>query len=372
MIAKQQLRKPENWQDFESLCKKLWGEIWKCPEIKKNGRQGQSQHGVDVYGIPYDETEYYGIQCKGKDEYTHQQLTEKEIDDEIKKAKKFEPALKKFFFATTANKDAKIEAYIRKKNIANKKKNSFEIHIFSWEDIVDLIDENKQTYDYYVRSINYKTDHLAIFLFENGEEEITVKVPFKKIVTHYKQRIIPASQQLFGMPSFNINPIVNIPFPISPLFDNSFNHSYCRFFFRLYNKGTEPIKEFKIFFQFEGKYESIDTCSKGHLLSPNYNYDTFIWEESKQGKIVPLKHILVQDDFISFDTICLKPFPEPSKIEFKWKLVSLDYKNEGILILNIVPEFILKEETVLVEDPTYVRTEENIEDYITRGKEDIK
>ena len=33
MKAKQQLRKPENWHDFENLCKKLWGEIWKCPEI---------------------------------------------------------------------------------------------------------------------------------------------------------------------------------------------------------------------------------------------------------------------------------------------------------------------------------------------------
>jgi hypothetical protein len=49
MKAKKQLRKPENWQDFESLCKKLWGEIWNCPEIKKNGRKGQPQHGVDIY-----------------------------------------------------------------------------------------------------------------------------------------------------------------------------------------------------------------------------------------------------------------------------------------------------------------------------------
>ena len=28
MIAPMQLQKPDNWQDFESLCKKLWGEIW--------------------------------------------------------------------------------------------------------------------------------------------------------------------------------------------------------------------------------------------------------------------------------------------------------------------------------------------------------
>ena len=72
MIAPTQIRKPENWQDFEKLCKKLWGEIWNCPDtIKRNGRLGQSQRGVDVYGIPKGESHYYGIQCKGKNDYTN-------------------------------------------------------------------------------------------------------------------------------------------------------------------------------------------------------------------------------------------------------------------------------------------------------------
>ncbi len=71
---KKQLPKPENWQDFESLCKKLWGIPNK---IKKNGRSGQPQHGVDIYGIPKRETEYWCIQCKGKDEYTKSALTYK-------------------------------------------------------------------------------------------------------------------------------------------------------------------------------------------------------------------------------------------------------------------------------------------------------
>jgi hypothetical protein len=40
MEASKSLRRPTSWQDFETLCKKLWGEIWSCPEIKKNGRSG--------------------------------------------------------------------------------------------------------------------------------------------------------------------------------------------------------------------------------------------------------------------------------------------------------------------------------------------
>ena len=135
MKAKQQLRKPEYWQDFENLCKKLWGEVWKCPEIKKNGRQGQIQHGVDVYGIPFGESEFYGIQCKGKDDYSKALLTENEINSEIEKAKFFKPKLKKLYFATTANKDSKIEAFVRTKNIEHIKGELFEVHLFSWEEL---------------------------------------------------------------------------------------------------------------------------------------------------------------------------------------------------------------------------------------------
>ena len=53
MKSPTQIQPPANWQDFETLCKKLWGEIWCCTDtIKKNGRSGQNQYGVDVYGAP--------------------------------------------------------------------------------------------------------------------------------------------------------------------------------------------------------------------------------------------------------------------------------------------------------------------------------
>ena len=110
MIAQTQLKKPSNWQDFEKLCKLLWGEIWSCEDsIKRHGRQGQNQHGVDVFSYVEKYGGYCGIQCKGKDDYTNAQLTEGEIDTEIEKALGFEPELKLLVFATTANKDAKIE-----------------------------------------------------------------------------------------------------------------------------------------------------------------------------------------------------------------------------------------------------------------------
>jgi hypothetical protein len=52
MKASLSLIRPINWQDFESLAKKQWGEIWNCTNIRKNGCRGNNQHGVDVYGRP--------------------------------------------------------------------------------------------------------------------------------------------------------------------------------------------------------------------------------------------------------------------------------------------------------------------------------
>ena len=107
MIAQTQLKKPSNWQDFEKLCKLLWGEIWTCEDtIKRHGCQGRNQHGVGVFSYVEKYGGYCDIQCKGKDDYANDQLTEGEFDTEIEKALGFEPELKLLIFATTANKDA--------------------------------------------------------------------------------------------------------------------------------------------------------------------------------------------------------------------------------------------------------------------------
>ena len=46
--------KPENWQDFERQCHVLFQCIWGDPHAQLNGRRGQPQHGVDIFGHPND------------------------------------------------------------------------------------------------------------------------------------------------------------------------------------------------------------------------------------------------------------------------------------------------------------------------------
>src|SRR5208337_95938 len=104
-----QVPPPKTWQDFETLCCDFWRAIWKDPNAKKNGRQGQEQYGVDVYGNPNQQALWAGVQCKGKDNYTDKKLTEDELRAETDKAKSFIPKLSHFTMATTGPRDAVIQ-----------------------------------------------------------------------------------------------------------------------------------------------------------------------------------------------------------------------------------------------------------------------
>lgn len=369
MESPKTLRRPSNWQDFETLCKKLWSEIWNCPEIQKNGRLGQEQSGVDIFGIPNSEEEYFGIQCKGKSEYNdnHTQFTEKEIEKEIEKAKNFTPKLKKLYFATTALNDSKIQAYIRQKNLDNKKAGLFEIHLFCWETIVDLIDENKQTYDYYIKSQNYKTSKNVYVTFQNDKNELEGNVKFRKTITDYRLKIVPATisdsllsytNLIDSLKSNNLSP-----------HHYKINNSHFNFFFRIHNIGNDPIEDFKILLKFNGEFQDLDTVTKGgHYSMPlvKHTYDTFINKQNKTGQIIPLKKILVSEDTMGFDDITIKPLLEGSEIAIDWKIISKDYKNEGKLLLKLKVEIEITHKAVLVTDPLKIRIEETeIEDHLT-------
>lgn len=374
MKAPQTLRRPANWQDFELLCKVLWGEIWNCPEIQKNGRLGQEQSGVDVFGIPADDDSYYGIQCKGKSEYNdnqynYPQFSEKEIEKEIEKAKTFSPTLKKFYLTTTALNDAKIQAFVRQKNIEHRKNNLFEVHLFCWETIVDLIDENKRTNDYYVKSQNYKSNQSVSISFENGETEIICKPKFKKQITHFKQKIVLAQPNSFFETLHRQQAFINSISP-KPMFSREINKSYVGIYIKIYNSGKDPIEEYKLLLDFEGDIVDLKDRNDFGLnliaLPKNYISTTFLWLDSLSGKLIPKKSILVGDDTFSSERIFIKTPPNESDILIKWKLLSKDYKDEGTLIIKVIPSIVTKYEDILVEDPLKVRiVEGEIEDYLT-------
>ena len=135
-----QLPPPDNWQDFEKLCWDLWKEIWRDPNTQRHGRQGQAQHGVDVYGRPDRGRVFAGVQCKGKDSYADKTATVTELLDEVEKAKGFEPPLSEFLFVTSGPKDAQVEEEARKLTAKHAEQGLFAVVAFGWRDVVERLE----------------------------------------------------------------------------------------------------------------------------------------------------------------------------------------------------------------------------------------
>lgn len=330
---KQQLRKPENWQDFEELCKVLWGEVWKCPEIKKNGRSGQNQNGVDICGIPKGENGYFGIQCKGKDEYTNAKLTEIEILKEIEKAKNFKPKLVKLIFATTANKDERIEEFFREQNLKHLNQDLFEVHLYCWEEIVDLIDSNKKTSDWYIRKQKFSSEFAVTITFENDSDIKEFKPTLRKNHITYLIK-----------PGLYANPIQDSDIIFSPqpkrhfLAGSQANRSSCVFSISIKNSGNHQLESFKLTLDLTSELYSHKIVDKSNSFLDHTKYPYNIKYSSKKG-ILEIKNengILVQNDEFLSDQICIRPLIEyPFCSEIPWKLISKDFTSSGVLKIEI-------------------------------------
>lgn len=141
-----QIPPPENGEQFEKICLDLYKAEF-GDKTKRIGRQGQLQNGVDIHVPDKD----IGIQCKKR--ALGGEITQEKLIDEVRKAKKFSPPLKRFILATTCKRDAKIqkEALLISKEHEQEKLFSVEIH--SWYEIKQFLDKYPEVYeDYYPTS----------------------------------------------------------------------------------------------------------------------------------------------------------------------------------------------------------------------------
>ncbi|WP_027926395.1 hypothetical protein [Pseudomonas sp. URMO17WK12:I12] len=155
---------PAYWQDFERLTLDFAKHNWQDDYAERNGRQGQEQAGVDVYGYNYKQKEHTGIQCKkrawktkpGADTPSNTLSTD-EIDKEIKLAKSFIPTLERFIISTTAPRDSDLQEHVRK---INENKKGFSVSLIFWEDYVDFLNDNPGfMYRYYENVLKYRSTY---------------------------------------------------------------------------------------------------------------------------------------------------------------------------------------------------------------------
>ena len=128
---------PNDPHAFESLCLDLWRCIWRDPNAQLNGRNGQPQAGVDVFGQSHGLQK--GIQCKQSDGRLAKAFTSKHVDDAVANAELFEPKLKEFILATTRPRDAAIQAHARNLTFERRKADKFPVHVWAWDDIWQAI-----------------------------------------------------------------------------------------------------------------------------------------------------------------------------------------------------------------------------------------
>ena len=124
---------PNDATAFESLCLDLWKDIWQDSGAQKNGRRGQAQAGVDVFGR--EQGQLVGVQCKQKDGRLWSKVTEAELEAEVQAARRFKPKLTKFILATTAPRDTALQQVANNLTEQYRHQKLFSVEVWAWEDL---------------------------------------------------------------------------------------------------------------------------------------------------------------------------------------------------------------------------------------------
>lgn len=357
--------RPKNWQDFELLCANLWKSEYSCYDINLHGRLGQNQHGVDVYGYINNGSELFGIQCKGKDEYNHSQITKNEIDREITKALTFEPNLSLFIFATTSPRDEEIQKYIRIKDQEYFQSHKVHITIKFWDCIEELLDFHTVVKDWYEGTISKSYAIKVDTVVENG-----VLTPrFKKVQREY----------VFGSLFLGPEPIVDILHQRQGI-----NHTWCKFDICLTNIGKSVLEDYSL----ELNFDSTQVRAISNLndeLTNNFwelelnkikseNMELFHRKNDDYSLIlVPKNKVLVQSDS-KLCRVGLLPKYSAMEIVVKWKLLARDYHEDGLLSIPVSPSFVNAKEVKVIGFGGNPRTENVIDDdieYLDKDDSDL-
>ena len=131
------LPRPKSWDEFEDITAAILKVRWKTPNVTRNGRSGQAQNGVDIYGrARHLDDKYAGAQCKKLSD----SISWKTIVEAVNEAEDFEPKLAEFYVATTAPRDTEIQKLARMLTEERRQIGKYPVEVLFWEDIcLDLV-----------------------------------------------------------------------------------------------------------------------------------------------------------------------------------------------------------------------------------------
>ena len=272
------LNYPANWEDFEDLCFHLWKSIWGDHASHPNGRRGQRQNGVDIYGRPPFHDQYTGVQCKGKNGNYGQKLTREEIDTECENAKDFKPQLDTFIMATTSPRDVDVQEHCRE--ISSQKKFNFEVDTWSWDDIE--------------KEVQCRPDIMEEFYPEVKASELINEIKLSRITSSNKLHAFFSRPGLLDR--FDEQSIILVDNVTYELATNAFEHGKATYF-------NVCVEGKKILFRDDGfKYNPKcllgDGINKGGSLTLKYAEKEFsfdYWYED-DGNVFELSYLGYDDN----------------------------------------------------------------------------
>lgn len=144
-ISSSHIPQPKSWEEFEDICLSAAKLRWDSSDFFGNGRLGQKQDGVDVWG--YDIAGWHiGVQCKN----TLAGISLAIVQKEICNAESFEPKLDHLYVSTTAPRDAKLQKEVRQISATRKAEGNFQVDILFWDDVAgDLGLDDKVFFKHY-------------------------------------------------------------------------------------------------------------------------------------------------------------------------------------------------------------------------------
>jgi hypothetical protein len=155
-IASSNVPTPKSWDEFEDITLAAAKLRWNSSDFFRNGRPGQKQDGVDIWGHD-DDNRHIGVQCKN----TVDGVSLETVKDEIANAKAFAPKLDRLYIATTAKRDAVLQKAVRKISQQRATAGQFKVDVLFWDDICQDLAKNDDVFFRHYPQSKQGTDPVA-------------------------------------------------------------------------------------------------------------------------------------------------------------------------------------------------------------------
>lgn len=122
--------KSKDADEFENLVLDVLARMWRA-DLHRNGRSGQEQHGVDIYG----ERDGVGGALTGAQCKNVGALNMADIQAEVTKAESFTPSLEDYWIVTSVDRDAVLQEKVRQLSAIRKAQGKFRVGVLFWQDL---------------------------------------------------------------------------------------------------------------------------------------------------------------------------------------------------------------------------------------------